>query len=78
MLLHGYSNGSPLISFPWLNSRYDARLLFTDKAQFVSKPSQTPPVLTPEEEEMERRFDEERYLDLHHDTQEYELQQGKL
>ncbi|XP_058963953.1 splicing factor, suppressor of white-apricot homolog isoform X2 [Pocillopora verrucosa] len=66
---------------PWMGDesllidRYDARLLFTDKAQFVSKPSQTPPVLTPEEEEMERRFDEERYLDLHHDTQEYELQQ---
>lgn len=66
---------------PWMGDesllidRYDARLLFTDKAQFVSKPSQALPVLTTEEEEGERRLDEERYLDLHHDTQEYELQQ---
>jgi len=35
------------------------------------------PSLTPEEEEMERRCDEERYIDLHQDSAEHEIQQGK-
>lgn len=57
--------------------RFDARLYFTDKAQFIFKPSEAAPLLTPEEEEIEMRCDEERYLDLHRDSAEYELQQGK-
>lgn len=73
-----YVNSFPFTSCLWLLSRYDARLLFTDKAQFVSRPSGVPPSLTPEEEEMERRCDEERYKDLYQDSREYELQQGKL
>lgn len=60
----------------WL-FRFDARLYFTDKAQFISKPTEVAP-LTPEEEEMERRCDEERYIDLHRDSAEHEIQQGKL
>lgn len=61
----------------WL-FRFDARLYFTDKAQFIYKPTEVAPSLTPEEEEMERRCDEERYIDLHRDSAEYDIQQGKL
>lgn len=61
----------------WL-FRFDARLYFTDKAQFIYKPTEVAPSLTPEEEEMERRCDEERYIDLHQDSAEYDIQQGKL
>lgn len=61
----------------WL-FRFDARLYFTDKAQFIYKPTEVAPSLSPEEEEMERRCDEERYIDLHQDSAEYDIQQGKL
>lgn len=60
----------------WL-FRFDARLYFTDKAQFTYKPTEVAPSLTPEEEEMERRCDEERYIDLHRDSAEHDIQQGK-
>lgn len=56
--------------------RYDARLHFTDKGQFTSKPSDLASSLTPEEEAIERQCDEERYMDLHRDMSEYEIQQG--
>ena len=58
--------------------RFDARLYFTDKAQFIYKPTEVAPSLTPEEEEMERRCEEERYIDLHQDSAEHDIQQGKL
>lgn len=61
----------------WL-FRFDARLYFTDKAQFIHKPTEVAPSLTPEEEEMERHCDEERYIDLHQDSAEYDIQQGKI
>lgn len=57
--------------------RFDARLYFTDKAQFIFKSSEVAPSLTPEEEEMEMRCDEERYIDLHRDSAEHELRQGR-
>lgn len=56
--------------------RYDARLHFTDKGQFTSKSSDLASSLTPEEEAIERQCDEERYMDLHRDMSEYEIQQG--
>lgn len=56
--------------------RYDARLHFTDKGQFTSKPSDLASSLTPEEEAIEKQCDEERYMDLHRDMSEYEIQQG--
>lgn len=55
--------------------RYDARLYFTDKAQFTTKPSELASTLTLEEEEMERQCDEERYMDLNRNMEEYEIQQ---
>ena len=61
----------------WL-FRFDARLYFTDKAQFIYKPTEVAPSLTLEEEEIERCCDEERYIDLHRDSAEYDIQQGKL
>ena len=61
----------------WLYFRYDARLYFTDKAQFTTKPSELASPFTPEEEEMERQCDEERYMDLNRDMAEYETYQGE-
>ena len=66
-----------LTSGMWL-FRFDARLYFTDKAQVIYKPTEVAPSLTPEEEEIERRCDEERYKDLHRDSAEHDIQQGKL
>ncbi|CAH3021033.1 unnamed protein product [Porites evermanni] len=66
---------------PWMGDeslridRYDARLHLTDKAQFIAKSSDGVPSLTPEEEEIERLCDEERYMDLNRDMEEYESQQ---
>lgn len=67
-----------LTSHMLLCCRFDARLYFTDKTQFIFKPSEVASSVTPEEEEMEMRCDEERYMDLHRDSTEHELQQGKL
>ena len=73
-----YVDYNTLIEGQWLCFRYDARLHLTDKAQFIAKPSDGVPSLTPEEEEIERLCDEERYMDLNRDMEEYESQQGKF
>ena len=65
-----------LTKYMSLFRRFDARLYFTDKGQFIFKPSEDAQSLTPEEEEMEMSCDEERYLDLHRDSAERELEQG--
>lgn len=77
-LFYHYFHDSIVKDCVWPYFRYDARLYFTDKAQFITKPSDLASTLTPEEEEIERLCDEERYMDLQRDMAEHEIQQGNL
>ena len=75
---HGYDTLGPLDynCFASVSAiRYDARLCFTDQSQFVHTPDYEHKP-TPEETEIERLCDEERYMEMSKDMTEHEIEQG--
>ncbi|XP_031568711.1 splicing factor, suppressor of white-apricot homolog isoform X2 [Actinia tenebrosa] len=73
-----HEEGRHLIPWPGDDSllidRYDCRLLFTEKSQFESKAESLSHSLSLEEQEIKRLCDEERYLELHTNLEEQEIE----